>query len=43
MRAGFDMVVRRINRLETRVEDIECGITDFRQDFERRVSPLELQ
>ena len=41
MHTGFDALLRRIGRRETRVEDLETSMTDFRQEFERRVSPLE--
>ncbi len=36
-----DRLDTRLSRLETRVEGIETDILDFRDEFERRVSPLE--
>ena len=41
MHTGFDALTRRVGRRETLVEDLETSLTDFRQEFERRVSPLE--
>ena len=41
MHTGFDALGRRIGCREKRVEDLETSTTDFRQEFERRLSPLE--
>ncbi len=40
-RAGFDRVDRRLGNLETRVEDVETEVRAFRNEFERRIAPLE--
>ena len=42
MDSGFARVVRRLGRIETRVEDVETELRAFRGDFERRVTRLEL-
>ena len=48
MRSGFARVDRRLGNVETRLERVEtesaatrADLRDFRQEFERRVAPLE--
>jgi trimeric autotransporter adhesin len=39
--AKVERIDYRLCRVETRVEDVETGLRSFRQEFERRVAPLE--
>jgi len=39
--AKVDGLDRRLGRVETRVEGVETELRLFRNEFERRISPLE--